>query len=170
MDDDDEYNNIEMQGAFKDIERTSKRDVNIDLYIDMIGSKRSKLFRSDIEIFITDIVRITKELIDINVLNTNDQDIILDTISKLDKPEYKNATAYILGYIISQGGNKLSIDFYYLTLTLLGKNIKDEKIKKITNDSIKNKIYSIKRNKFKVDDKSVESPDIIRYGRLWMNI
>jgi hypothetical protein len=172
----DDYNsdkddNIEMQGSYKDLERTSRREIDVDIYIDMFGDKkRTKLFRSDIEIFVTDIVRITKELIDINVLTEKDQDNILENMGKVDRPEFKNSTAYILGYIVSQGGIKISKEYYYMALTLIGKTIKDEKIKKISNENIRNKIYSIKSKKYKVEDNSVESPDIIRYGRLWLNM
>lgn len=175
MNDNDDYNsdkdNIEMQGGYKDLERTSRREIDIDSYINMFGDKnRTKLFRSDIEIFVYDVVRISKELIDINIISYKDQDIILESMGILNRPEFKNATAYILGYIVSQGGFKMSKDHYYIALTLIGKNIKDEKIKKISNENIRSKIYSLKLKKYKVEDHSIESPDIVRYGRLWLNI
>jgi hypothetical protein len=174
MDDDNNYdsdkNNIEMQGGFKDRERTTRREIDIDVYVNMIGETRTKLFRSDIEIFITDVVRISKELIDLGILSDKDQDTILEKMNSLERPEFKNATAYILGYIVSDGGSELYKDRYYIALTLIGKTIKDEKIKKISNQNIRNKIFYIKRNKYTVEDSSVQSPDIIRYGRLWLNM
>lgn len=167
---DEDKDEIEMKGGFKDLERTTTREIDISIYTDMIGGKSSKLFRSDIEIFITDIVKITKELIEINIITDKDQNNILENMNNLQKPEFKNATAYILGYIVSQGGFKLSKDFYYLTLVLIGKNLKEDKILKISNEMVKNKIFSIIRTKYRMEDKSVESPDIIRYGRLWLNM
>ena len=41
----DDYNsdkddNIEMQGSYKDLERTSRREIDVDIYIDMFGDKK----------------------------------------------------------------------------------------------------------------------------------
>ncbi len=63
---------------------------------------------------------------------------------KLKDVGYKNPTAYILGYIASEGGNKMS----------------DPK-----SQGWKNSLIALKH----LDDTVLE-PDIIRYGRLWLSL
>jgi hypothetical protein len=70
-------------------------------------------------------------------------------MSKLNKPQYKNATAYILGYIASNGGHNITKDKIKKSLGLIRFNKKD--------------IYT-------VQDKSIDCAAVIRYVRLWQNI
>ena len=69
--------------------------------------------------------------------------MILEKVLQLQDVEYKNATAYVLGYVATEGGQKLtSKGFKWVVNKLLPH----------------------------VEDKSVLEPDIIRYARLWENI
>ena len=121
----------------------------LDMYINMIGGKQNKLFRSDIEIFVHTVYNVGKELIDNNELSSKDLDILLETMSRLNKPQYKNATAYILGYIASGNGN----------------DITKERLK----DALK-LIRFDKKGTYLVEDKSLDCASILRYARLWQNI
>jgi len=148
MSDDD--NDIDMQPTFDDMQRVGTGNYqDLDNYIDAIGGKQNKLFRSDIEIFVHSVYNVAKELIDNNLLYTNDLNILLNSMSKLNKPQYKNATAYILGYIASSTGH----------------NITKEKIKKALG-----LIRFNKKNIYTVQDKSIDCAAVIRYARLWQNI
>ena len=56
---------IYLQATFKDLERVNMGDYkDLDMYINMIGGKQNKLFRSDIEIFVHTVYNVGKELID----------------------------------------------------------------------------------------------------------
>jgi len=147
---DDDNNDIDMQTTFDDLQRVGAGNYqDLDNYIDAIGGKQNKLFRSDIEIFVHSVYNVAKELIDNNILYTDDLDILLNSMSKLNKPQYKNATAYILGYIASGGG----------------RNITKEKIKKALG-----LIRFNKKDIYTVQDKSIDCAAVIRYARLWQNI
>jgi hypothetical protein len=149
-DDTDKDNDIDMQPTFDDLQRVGAGNYqDLDNYIDAIGGKQNKLFRSDIEIFVHSVYNVAKELIDNNILYTDDLDILLNSMSKLNKPQYKNATAYILGYIASGGG----------------RNITKEKIKKALG-----LIRFNKKDIYTVQDKSIDCAAVIRYARLWQNI
>ncbi len=80
---------------------------------------------------------------DTNALNKADIKILLSKISSLQYIQYKNATAYILGYIATDGG------------------------KKLTKKNVDNVFSTVLPT---VADKSVKEPDIIRYSRLWLSI
>lgn len=149
-DDTDNDNDIDMQPTFDDIQRVGGGNYqDLDSYIDAIGGKQNKLFRSDIEIFVHSVYNVAKELIDNNIIYKNDLDILLNSMSKLNKPQYKNATAYVLGYIASNGGH----------------NITKEKIKKALG-----LIRFNKKDIYTVQDKSIDCAAVIRYARLWQNI
>jgi hypothetical protein len=78
-------------------------------------------------------IRITNE--DINQL--------IEMADYINDPQYKNPTAYVLGYIASEGG----------------RNIDKRNINNIFNNVLS-----------EVSDKSVKQEDILRYTRLWYNI
>lgn len=146
---DEEDNVINMQATFKDLDRINVGNYkDLDIYIDAIGGKQNKLFRSDIEIFVQTVYSVGKEFIDNNIISPIELDILLESMSKINKPQYKNATAYILGYIISNGG------------------------KDITKINAKKAFSLITPGKspYLVEDKSVDCAAIIRYARLWQNI
>ena len=139
-----------MQPTFDDMQRVGAGNYqDLDNYIDAIGGKQNKLFRSDIEIFVHSVYNVATDLIDNNALYPNDLNILLNSMSKLNKPQYKNATAYILGYIASSAGHN------------------------ITKEKIKNALGLIRFNKkniYTVQDKSIDCAAVIRYARLWQNI
>jgi hypothetical protein len=140
---------INMQTTFKDLERINVGDYkDLDTYIDAIGGKQNKLFRSNIEIFVQTVYNVGKDLVDNSIISTSDLDSLLDNMSKLKKPEYKNATAYILGYIASNGGNSIDQNNLKKALRLItpGKSL------------------------YLVEDDSVDCAAVIRYSRLWQNI
>jgi hypothetical protein len=148
---DDENDDIEMKGSYNDRERTSNIGPDLETYImDLGGSISTKLFKSDIERFVIDIDSITRELIENNILSSGNLKILLDNMINLDKPQYKNATAYILGYIASDGGREITEKSYKNALQL----------------TVKRK----GKNNYIMSDTSVQSPDIIRYAVLWTNI
>ena len=150
MSDDDNDNKIDMQATFNDLQRVGIGNYqDLENYIDAIGGKQNKLFRSDIETFVNSVYNVGRELIDNSILSKNDLDILLNSMSKLNKPQYKNATAYILGYIASSGGH----------------NITEEKIKKAFGI-----IRFDRKDIYTVQDKSLDWASVIRYARLWQNI
>ena len=74
----------------------------------------------------------------------DDSGFMIENISKLNKPEYKNASAYVLGYLVIKGsGGKL-----------IKKNI----------NIVFDKCLAY------IQDSSVKKPDVIRYARLWLNL
>lgn len=144
---DDDYSTgrIETQAQFNDYERVGIPGfIDIDKYIDSIG-KRNKLFMADIEKFVKNVFFISNELVEERLINRENVIQILDNISKLNKPAHKNATAYVIGYLVSNRGENFTRDNleYYL----------DNKI-----------IKSYLQAEF------LDCADIIRYARLWTNI
>ena len=156
---DDEYNdetydkesNIELQATFKDIERVSVRNVDIEMFIDMLGGKNNKPFRSDIKKFVDNVYNVCRGMMEDNValLNKLDLEKILENMVNLNKPGYKNASAYILGYIASNGGTKYTKESAKKAFTLLKK---------------KNK-YN-----YTIEDTTVDDASIVRYSILWINM
>jgi len=148
---DDDYSTgrrIETQAQFNDYERVGIPGfIDIDKYIDSIDSigKRNKLFMADIEKFVKNVFFISNELVEEKLIYREDVREILDNISKLNKPAHKNATAYVIGYLVSDRGKKFTREKleYYLDNTI---------------------IQSYLRAEF------LDRSDIIRYARLWTNI
>ena len=143
-DEEDDYltGRIETQAQFNDYERVGIPGfIDIDKYIDSIG-KRNKLFMSDIEKFVKNVFFISNELVEEGLINREDVTDILDNISKLNKPAHKNATAYVIGYLVSDRGKNFTrknLD-RYLDMNIIQSYMKQEDL-----------------------DCSV----IIRYARLW---
>jgi hypothetical protein len=146
-DEEDDYQagRIETQAQFNDYERVGIPGfIDIDQYIDSIG-KRNKLFMSDIEKFVKSVFFISNELKDEGLLKSEDVREILDNISKLNKPGYKNATAYVIGYLVSNRG----------------KNFTPKNLEKYLNMCIINSYR---------ESEGLDCSVIIRYGRLWTTI
>lgn len=80
----------------------------------------------------------SKQGISINQITIN---LLVEKARKLKKVQYKNATAYILGYLASKGG----------------RDIEEDHVK----DIFAKYLPYVKEN-------FVRKPDIIRYARLWM--
>lgn len=140
---DDDSNNIENKGQYIDRERVGIPGfIDIDNYINNLYKGKKKLFLSEIESFIRNVFRISYEL----AIDNDDIKNILDCTLKLNKPEHKNATAYVIGYLVSNRGIKENIKdnvVYYMT-------------KKPTSDILENE--------------GVDCAAVIRYARLWLNI
>jgi hypothetical protein len=145
----DDEDTIKLQSTFKDLERSNVRGIDIQIYIDMLDNRRNKAFLSDIENFVINVNNIGKELVDNNILINDDLEILLNSIAKINKPQHKNATAYILGYIATDKGRELTIDNFKKAFNLIKKS---------------------KKYKYTMDDTSVQTPDIIRYARLWLKL
>ena len=82
------------------------------------------------------------------ISNTNKEDII-DYIKKLNKPGYKNAVSYILGYYASNFGFSINHEKVEMVFNSL------PEINKLA------KIYPIFRT---------TKPDVMRYAKLWLDM
>jgi hypothetical protein len=82
-----------------------------------------------------------RKLIDTQYITEIDINVLLENANNLKYVNYKNSTAYVLGYIVSKGGSEIEITHF--------------------NDIIK-KILPI------FHDDSIKPPDIIRYSKLWI--
>ena len=134
---------------FKDLDRVSMPNyIDIDMYIDLVSKKRNKLFMSSLEKFVKNVYQIGKDLIENGLLSIKDLENILNNIATLDNPQYKNATAYLLGYIASDGGTNLD-----------PKNA----------ENLLRKFNTLEKKKFFEDD-TIDCAAIIRYARLWVSM
>ena len=76
-------------------------------------------------------------------LSGTDLEQLIETVDILKEPQYKNPTAYLLGYIASEGGRDIQ----------------------------RNNVNNVFKNILKtVSDKSVKEEDVLRYTRLWYNL
>jgi len=141
MDDDEEEFDFKEERSAG--ERTEKRTY-VDLDYDVEKDIRQK---TPIEIFVDSVRKIANIIIDNNyvdkkIFNSNDLDIILKNIYLFNKPEYKNPTCFILGYIATDGGRSIS----------------------------KEKLFKMYRLIDEIDSSTnIQPPDIIRYSTLWIN-
>jgi len=138
----EEGENIGMEAEVNAFERMGVRTEFNMPFMDNLD-KKNKLKKTPLERFYESVNAICLQLLEKNKLSQGEVTFILESIIKLDKPEYKNASGYILGYIVSEGGNKIN------------KNKLLEAID-LTTDFL--------------EDKSLQAPDIIRYSRLWINL
>ncbi len=123
-------------------ERVGIRNDLIDIDID---KKKSRTQKTPIERFVENVNAIALDLMNsLNIISEGDIKIILESIRLIENPEYKNPSAYILGYIATNGGNK------------------------IEKRSLKETFEIIEEGK--IEDSSVTQPDVIRYCRLWLNL
>ena len=76
-------------------------------------------------------------------ISERDINILIKKAYKLDKVEFKNPTAYILGYIASSGGQEIKEELFRYTVI---------------------EILPV------MTEGSVLPPDILRYARLWMKL
>jgi hypothetical protein len=112
----DDYNeNVEnMFGQERNVyERVGMRgDINVD--IDMIGMEKKKSQKTPLERFIESVNAISLNLISTeNIIDQIDRKILLESIKNLEKPEYKNATGYIFGYIVTKRCSLLFLCRHY---------------------------------------------------------
>lgn len=152
MDDDNEENyDIDMvesdepqyEKEFKAFERVSKNSKLYELISDI-----KNLTKKDR--FLLKVHKISKYFDDKKILEISDNDIntMLEKTQKIQDLEYKNPTAYILGYIGSKGGKELQ--------TNIIQDIINNVLPKIKKSAIEEAKYS-----------GVEPPDFIRYCRYW---
>ena len=138
----DDYQDFrEERGA---MERAERRHVFIDMENEPAKDAR---LQTPLEKFIINIRKVTDKIldnryIDSRLFNKNDLNQIISSIHLFSKPEYKNPTCFVFGYIATSGGRKIDYD------TLI-------------------KLYKIID---KVDEtKNIKDADIIRYCTLWIN-
>ena len=111
----------------------------------LLGGKLSKLekaLQDPLERFQSQIDAICRSINGLETkikISQHEIDQMISYAHKLEYIQYKNATAYILGYMV-----------------LTKKNIDKQKFQTVT------KILG------KLDDDSIKPPDIIRYGRMWI--
>uniref|UniRef100_A0A6C0CZN2 Uncharacterized protein n=1 Tax=viral metagenome TaxID=1070528 RepID=A0A6C0CZN2_9ZZZZ len=138
---DEEYTDeVEYRPSVKDVERVSRGNILDNIVTD-------KFDRNPYTDFV---VRVNAISLDLNSFDnfTNklkDSDIkeMIEYAANIHNIQYKNPTAYILGYIATNGG----------------KNIDKKKV-----DYLIKNVLDIT-----MDRSSVTPPDIIRYSRFWLN-
>jgi len=88
---------------------------------------------------------ISRKLNGDNIMNVSQTEIdaMLDAMPMVPNIQYKNPTAYILGFLATAGGRKISVS----------------KIKTIIEEVLP-----------QLPESGVEAPDVVRYARLWMNV
>ena len=112
-------------------------------YVDY--DKNSKKTQDPVERLKININAISMDLMKYdNNITYEDIEIMTYNVNKLNKPEYKNATAYVLGYLATRkNSRKLNKKIIYEVFDKCLPNIQDSSVKK---------------------------PDVIRYARLWLNL
>jgi hypothetical protein len=152
MDEDDYYyeeENTETKADFQTQERVNMRnDIDIDMYI---NTPQNKAFMSKNEKFVKSVYAISLDIMNnTKLIFKGDLEIILGNINNLNKPEHKNATGFVLGYIVTNGG----------------KMIDKERLKNVF------KLLNYKKGpgKYVMEDDSVFEADVIRYSRLWLTL
>lgn len=140
MDDDNYDNNEDKFGdEFAAFDRVGIRTFDFETYGLENTDKKKK---TPLQRFLEQLNAICIDLIEKNIISDYDKTNILETLNNISRPEYKNASAYILGYIATNGGNELTVKRFNSTTKLL---------------------------KF-FEDTSVDLPAIVRYSRLWINL
>ena len=125
-------------------ERTQQRHVFIDAEND---AEKDARLKTPLEHFTTNIRKVSEKILvniylDTRIFNKNDVTQIISNIHLFSKPECKNPTCFVLGYIATVGGQNINYD-------------------------ILSKLYKIID---KIDEtKNIKDADIIRYCTLWIN-
>lgn len=116
---------------------------NIGGELGELEKKINRLVQDPADRFAIYVDAISRSLINRDIVKLSQDDIesMLMPIRNIKNVEHKNPTAYILGYIASQGGRSLQHQIV-------------EKVLKVMLPS--------------VEDSSVKEPDVIRYARFWM--
>ena len=93
---------------------------------------------------------------DIKILDIRNKDFILESVNKINHPEYKNAIGYILGY----------------HCLYENKETKTIEIDKNKIQNIKKELSKINKIHFPYNIRvgQIQIADIIRYGELWISI
>jgi hypothetical protein len=140
--------NMDLQAGFTDIDRVSRADdcgsfpVVKSGNLSEINKEIDQLTQDPIERFKRYVGAISHSMTEDGLydISIDDRNKMCRMTSRLDNVKYLNATAYILGYVSTDGG----------------KAINKKKIKEIF--------------KAKLNDDSVKPPDIVRYARFWLEL
>jgi len=147
----DSDNGPVMEATFDQLKNSSRADDCGGLPVVVIGGKLGDLSKTINQLTTDPEERFKRHVgaIAHNMTEDNHFDISIDDrntmcrhASNLDKVKYLNATAYILGYVITHGGKKI-----------------DEKIMQ--------KVFE--KLRYLTDD-SVKPPDVVRYARYWEKV
>lgn len=140
-DDNDDYygDGPQYQDEFKARERTGIMSNVTDRSLRNIQDPREKLL-----VLVDAISRSINSDYMNDYITDDDIAIMTGKIDQLLHPQSKNATAYILGYLVTRGGNKILPDKVKEVFTQVLPNIKN--------------------------DTSVTKPDVLRYARLWQTL
>jgi hypothetical protein len=109
-----------------------------------LQKKINKMIQNPVDRFAIYVDAISRSLTSREIINLTQDDIInmLLPIKNIKNIEHKNPTAYILGYVATEGG-----------ISLNKKNIQ--------------KVFKILSS---LEDYSIKEPDVIRYSRFWMTL
>ena len=144
---------IQDNAEFNDRERTTFGNVEVNALMSN-ENQFNKKFKTKLEVFIGTVNAVTIDLIENSYENIrlkidyNDRDVIALNIEKLDKPEFKNAICYVLGYLLYRAKMRLDI----------------EEVGKIF------KLISLKQENQEIEYNGVYQPDAVRYSILWEKI
>jgi hypothetical protein len=141
---------IELVSGFKDIERTSFADecggspVIIPGKLSDINKEINQLTQDPVERFTTYIGAISHSITEDGLYNIGieDRNKMCSIAKRLKNIKYLNATAYILGYLVTNGGQAINKDTVKIIFNFLPQ----------------------------LRDDSVKEPDVIRYARFWMKL
>lgn len=142
----------DLKDEAKAFERAGISGFDCSVYTDL---KQNKKFLNQIEAFCKNTTAIILEIIqnaNPTILVKEDLNIILENIKNVNKPEHKNPTAFILGYYVANNSSReINIKKFEKVQNILYNNYGDD-------------------NDYKVSDSTVNEVDIVRYGRLWLDI
>jgi hypothetical protein len=139
----DDVDDLDLQSGFADIERVSRAEdcgsipVNLSNLKEIDQLTHDPVERFKIHVGATSHSMTEDGLYDITI---DDRNKMCRVSSHLDNVKYLNATAYILGYVATDGGRAIN----------------KKKLKEIFTDKLK--------------DDSVKPPDILRYARFWLGL
>ena len=138
-----EGGDIDTESTFKDRERVSENnDCSTSTEQDERSLTPEERFRRSVGIIIYNMRKNNYSDIE-DVLTSDIRNELCQTVDKIDFAKYLNASAYIMGYIITKGGEN---DINNL----------DKKLVKKVFDYLS-----------QLEDESVKPPDVLRYARLW---
>ena len=153
----DKDDDNQLQAGFSDVGRTSIADdcggtsVIISGKLSDLNKDINKLTHDPLERFKIYVGAISHSMTENGVydINVNDRNYMCRVASSLKNAKYLNPTAYILGFIATNGGR----------ISSNGKReINKKKITQIFN------FLSV------LNDDSVKPPDVIRYSRFWLTL
>lgn len=140
----------ELQPGFSDLERTSRADdcggvpmvisgslKDLDKTINILTQDPEERFKRAVGA-ISHVITEEK----LYYISVNERNEMCQIASRLDNVKYLNPTAYILGFLTTNGG----------------KEIDDEKMKNVFN------FLDL------LNDDSVKPPDVVRYSRFWLEL